>query len=83
MSYPQPQPQPQPFTLTEPEQHMTIRNWTILVLIAVCAGLTGWDIFAVVHSGVTATISDVITVTAHKDPILAFALGLLCGHWFW
>ena len=61
---------------------MTIRNWTIAILIVNTALLIIWDIFAVWKGGVEATISRVLWHAVKAYPGLAIAIGGLLGHLF-
>ena len=61
---------------------MSIRNWTIAILIANTALLIIWDIFAVWKGGVDATISRVLWQAVKAYPGFAIAIGGLLGHLF-
>lgn len=60
----------------------TIRHtdWVLLLLLAVAIL---WDVIAVVRWGPTGTISHSIREWSKRHPVVAFALGVLAGHWFW
>lgn len=62
---------------------MTLRQWTIFVILLSTVLIIGWDILAYVKGGGVATISSVILDTSRKAPPLPFAFGFLCGHLFW
>ncbi len=62
---------------------MTDRLWTIWILIGIAVCLIGWDIYVVFfNKEKNDSISEVIRWWA-KRPIVPFAFGVLCGHWFW
>jgi membrane protein insertase Oxa1/YidC/SpoIIIJ len=48
---------------------------TVLILI--------YDAIAYVKGGGEATISSIIIVTSHENPLLPFLMGVLMGHFFW
>jgi hypothetical protein len=52
-------------------------------MVASVCGLAGWDIFVAANSSPGDTISEVVLEVALRHPIVPFALGVLCGHWFW
>ena len=62
---------------------MTGRNQTALFLIVWVALAVAWDIRVMWRYGVDATISKILHDWSCNNPILAFALGILCGHFFW
>lgn len=53
-----------------------------LILLAVVV-LVLWDICCLWRGQDQATISAVIWGLSRKYPIIPFAAGVLCGHWFW
>jgi hypothetical protein len=55
----------------------------MVLIVVVVLTLGVYDIVAYVHGGVQATISRVVLGWAHANPVVAFAVGLLCGHLFW
>lgn len=59
------------------------RTITILFMIVWIAITITFDIVMEWRYGNDATISKVIYDWSHWDPIVAFALGVLCGHFFW
>jgi hypothetical protein len=61
---------------------MTLRNITITVLVAAVVILVGWDLVAVAVGGVAATESDVIRDASQKLEGIAFAGGVIAGHWW-
>lgn len=61
----------------------TVRRWTIAILITVTALLIAWDVYAVITGGSSGTISDVVLDFARAHPVVAFVLGVLCGHLLW
>ena len=60
---------------------MNVRRVTQILILVVLAALGGWDIFAAQTEG--GTISEVVRTFAYGHPIVAFALGVVVGHWFW
>jgi len=54
---------------------------TVVVLMVVVG--IGYDIIALIMGGVESTISQVVLNKAREHPIIAFAMGVLCGHLFW
>jgi len=60
---------------------------TLIVLLAVVAGLVAFDIYLAVTGGYPATISYQALQAAREEPIIAVVLGLvlgiLIGHIFW
>lgn len=57
---------------------------TITFIIAITLIILAYDAYALKKSTKTEyTISYVIAKASLKNPIIAFALGVLCGHWFW
>ena len=61
---------------------MSTRALTGIVIAVSVAVLIIYDIWAVVTAGNEATISVVILDLSHKYPIIPFAVGVICGHWF-
>jgi hypothetical protein len=61
---------------------MTTRGVTGVIILAVIAGLVGWDVWAMLHAGPSATISDVVLGTSRQYLAIPFAAGFLCGHLF-
>lgn len=62
---------------------MSLRQWTIFVIILSTVLIIGWDIFAYAKGGGVATISSVLLDTSKEYPVLPLAFGVLCGHLFW
>lgn len=62
---------------------MSQEQVTIAVIVATIVSLIAYDVYAVLRGGKEATISGVIAQFSHKFPIIAFAGGLLCGHFWW
>lgn len=62
------------------------RALTIFIFIILTVIAIGWDIFVLVVTE-DATISAIFQELDHQYPwfglLLAWAFGLLCGHWFW
>ena len=56
---------------------------TTYFIVAIVAIVTICDIFILIRKGIDATISRTLYLGACKYPIIAFALGALCGHLFW
>ena len=61
---------------------MTTRTITAIVIGAAIVGLAGYDVWAMVHAGASASISDVILQASLRRPAIPFAAGVLCGHLF-
>jgi hypothetical protein len=62
---------------------MTIHLPTWAVLGSVAALLIAYDVFAFLHWGPWATISEQTYAAARRWPVLAFTAGVLAGHLFW
>lgn len=67
---------------------MTSRTWTIGILVGVIALLIGWDVLVAleesgVKPGTGGTISEVTLAFAQQHPVVAFVLGVICGHLLW
>lgn len=60
-----------------------MRRWTVILMIVATCGLVAWDVLAAANRTQGDTISEIIRDWSSEHPILAFAAGLLCGHWFW
>jgi hypothetical protein len=54
---------------------------SFLVIIAVL--VITFDVIALNINGLKGTISYFLYVNSQKYPIIAFAIGVLCGHLFW
>jgi hypothetical protein len=59
------------------------RTVTIVFIAAWISVAILYDVFAFWKWGAEASISRVIRDGSRWDPIIAFALGVLCGHFFW
>jgi hypothetical protein len=57
------------------------KTTVILILAVISLGL--YDIYAAWRFGITGTISYVIYHDSKSYPIIAFAMGVICGHLFW
>jgi hypothetical protein len=62
---------------------MKTARWTLTIMVVVALGLIGWDIFAAIQGGETATISHLMAQYGRANSILCVAVGILIGHWFW
>ena len=60
-----------------------MRKKTIIIMILSVVGLSLYDAYADSKDGVEATISQILTEAAKERPIIATAIGILIGHWFW
>lgn len=60
---------------------MTTRKITTIVCISAIVILAGYDVWAY-YSKNDSTISIVVWMWSHGNPIVPFLGGLLCGHWF-
>lgn len=58
------------------------RKTTIAILCIIAAMLILWDVWLYVTPPSGSTISEALLWTS-KHPIVPFAFGVLCGHWFW
>lgn len=56
---------------------------TAAVIVFTIFALITYDIIAVVRGGFENTISWLIFSSAKLYPIIPFAAGVLCGHFFW
>jgi len=56
---------------------------TLYIMVFTVVAIILYDIFAYFKEGVNATISSELNALAKKYPIIAFAFGVLIGHWFW
>ena len=62
---------------------MTVKQVTYIIIVATIVALGGYDIYAIIEGGAQSTISCVVINAAYKYPIIPFAVGVLCGHFFW
>lgn len=53
------------------------------VLLGIVAAALAYEVFTLADKCEGNTISEIIWTTTAKRPILPFALGVLCGHFFW
>jgi hypothetical protein len=60
-----------------------MKKLTIWIIISVLVILIGYDAFVVLTEGTEASISSIIIVASYELPIIPFAFGFLCGHFFW
>lgn len=60
-----------------------LRNVTAVVMVTTILAAIVYDIFARVYGGTPATISDITLSAATQVPLIALAVGALCGHFFW
>lgn len=56
---------------------------TGIIVMAVIFLLIIYDIYAYSQGGQKATISWLIYDSSHEHPLIPFATGVLCGHFFW
>lgn len=56
---------------------------TVVIIVFMVVGGALYDVIALANGGVESTISRVVLDGACKHPIIAFAMGVLCGHLFW
>lgn len=60
------------------------RQATAWVIGVIAAILIGWDIYAAFFTrGRGDTISEVTLALVQRRPVIAFLLGVICGHLFW
>lgn len=57
-------------------------NLTRYIIAVLVAGILLLDIVLAVVLGIDATISVQITAWSHEYPVIPFAFGCLCGHFF-
>lgn len=62
---------------------MKVKTLTIYVLLVTLVGLIGYDFYAIAVGGTESSISHLVKIWGHKYPIIPFAVGILCGHFFW
>jgi hypothetical protein len=60
-----------------------MRKITIGFIIGAIVIILGYDVVAAIYGGTGSTISEVITSWSYGTPLLPFAFGVVCGHWFW
>ena len=56
---------------------------TFAVIVGALVVLIAYDVYAAVRQAPGQTISEVIWHASLKRPVIPFAAGVLCGHWFW
>jgi hypothetical protein len=56
---------------------------TIAIMALAVVLLAIYDIYAAIKGGFSNTISWVVYTNSLKYPIIPFAIGVLCGHFFW
>lgn len=61
---------------------MNLRKATIWLVASTLLVWIGWDIYALAEGGVSATESDVIRDASQSFEALAFAGGVVSGHWW-
>jgi len=59
-----------------------LRRVTQWIVGGTAAALAIYDLIPAVRRGQGDTISEVLRDSGHKYPIIAFAAGLLVGHWW-
>ena len=60
-----------------------MRTGTKWVVVAVTLLLIAYDVAALAIGGVDATISRVVLGWSRENPIIPFAVGVVCGHLWW
>ena len=60
-----------------------IKKVTAIFIFAVVVVGVLFDVYVFIRGGTEATISWMIFEAAHKYPMIPFAVGILCGHFFW
>jgi hypothetical protein len=61
----------------------TPERWTEAVLVCAVVGLSLYSLLMCLCVGPRPTVSVVAADAFSRHPILAFALGVLVGHWLW
>jgi len=56
---------------------------TVIFIVAVLALIIAYDLWAITRHGYRATISYTLLLSSQTRPIIAFAIGVVCGHLFW
>ena len=59
---------------------LKITRWVLFITVAF---LLGWDIYAQLGLGTSATISNAVIVFAHQQPWVIFLVGFVLGHLLW
>jgi len=62
---------------------ISTKTITIIVVLVAIAVVIAWDIFAVSNPIPGDTVSEMTFNAAKANPIIPFALGVVCGHLFW
>ena len=60
-----------------------LKSLTIATILLAVVGLSLFDVYIFWRGGTEATISWTIFEWSHKYPMIPFAVGVLCGHFFW
>lgn len=60
-----------------------MQRLTKWVIVASTVLLATYDLIPVIRKGPGDSISEVMRDAARRYPIIAFAAGLLVGHWWW
>lgn len=61
-------------------------DWQETTVATICGttlAMIVYDVIAAIRGGEKATISHVIAISSMHFPVIAFAVGVLCGHFFW
>ena len=62
---------------------MTWTHATYALIIGATVVIILYDVAARIFGGNDATVSAVIYDASQMWPVIAFAFGFVCGHWFW
>jgi hypothetical protein len=62
---------------------MTLRTVSKILIGTAVVGLAIYDLIPFLSRREGDTVSEVMRDGAKQQPALPFALGFVCGHWFW
>ena len=61
----------------------TIKKSTVIFIVTSLVVIVAYDVWAVIAGGIESTISEVVWSWSIRRPIIPFAAGIVCGHFFW
>ena len=53
------------------------------VFLGLLGGLCAYELYTLANKCPGDTISEIVWTATHRRPIVPFAAGVLCGHFFW